>query len=120
MGNNINQNRMEREQSASGRLAVHSVSLSMQLPYLKRTIQMAQIKWALILADIFGIPVTILGIIQNWDNIRSAILFLVGLTYLMSRLYFYVIQRRQAVREKEIDLWFREQDKQDRINKTKK
>lgn len=80
---------------------------------------MAQIKgW--LLGDMFGLPVWLLGIIQNIDNVRSAVLFIVGLTYVMCRLYYFVIQRKQSVREKELDLWHKEQDKQDRINQNKK
>lgn len=81
---------------------------------------MAQIKWAVWLADLLGISTTLLGFISNIDNVKSAILFILALTYMMFRIYFYVIQRQQSIREKEIDLWHQEQDKIERINKSKK
>lgn len=80
---------------------------------------MATLKWSLIIADILGIPIWMIGIVSNMDNIRSAILFILGLMYVMTRMYFFVIQKKQAIREKEIDLWNKEQDKQDRIKKSK-
>lgn len=81
---------------------------------------MAQVKWALILCDMLGIPVTVLGIWANIDNIKSTVLFILALTYVMFRLYYYAIQKQQAVREKDLDLWHKEQDKIERINKAKK
>lgn len=120
MGNNFNDNWPKRQQSSGDWMVIHSNVWGMQYPYLKRTIDMAQIKWALIVADILGIPIYVVGFIANLDNIRSAILFLVALTWAMFRLYYFVVQRKQAVRDKELDLWQKEQDKQDRINQNKK
>jgi hypothetical protein len=108
------------QQRESSGLPVYHPGYDMQLPFFKRVIKMAQIKWTLIICDILGIPATFLGIVSNIDNIRSIILFILALTYIMFRLYYYAIQKQQAVREKEIDLWHKEQDKQERINKTKK
>lgn len=120
MGNNYDDKRMERERSANDRLAFHLPVITLQHSYLKRVVHMAQIKWwAYVIMDLFGLPFWLLGILKNLDNIKSSILFLVGLIYAMSRLYFYVVQRRQAVREKELNLWHQEQDKQDRIKKSK-
>ena len=81
---------------------------------------MAQIKWAWIICDMLGIPVTLLGIASNIDNIKSTILFIIAAIYLMIRAYYYAIRQQQAVREKDIDLWYKETDKQERINKNKK
>jgi len=52
--------------------------------------------------------------------VKSAIIALLVIVYLMVRLYFYVVQKKQAVREKEYDLWFREMDKHDRQKKIKR
>lgn len=78
---------------------------------------MAQVKWALIICDMLGISATLMGILANWENVKSAILFFLALIFLMVRIYFYVLQKRQSVREKELELWHKEQDKQDRKNK---
>lgn len=120
MADNKFDNWLEYQQRSGGGVAFHNTCVPLQLPVIKRVIQMAQIKWALILADLLGIPFYLLGIAENFGNIRSAILFIVGLTYIMFRMYFYVIQRRQAIRDKDIDLWHKEQDKEERINKNKK
>lgn len=100
-------------------MAFYYPGIDMQLPYIKRVFKMATLKWSLIIADILGIPIWMIGIVSNMDNIRSAILFILGLMYVMTRMYFFVIQKKQAIREKEIDLWNKEQDKQDRIKKSK-
>lgn len=80
---------------------------------------MASIKWAWILADILGIPIWIMGIVANFDNVKSTVLFIVGLIYLGVRVYFYFVQKSQAVREKEIELWHLEQNKLERIKKNR-
>lgn len=120
MADNKFDNWLEYQQRSSDRMAFYNTGIRLQLSSLKRIMEMAQIKWALILADLLGIPFYLLGIAENFGNIRSAILFIVGLTYIMFRMYFYVVQRRQAIRDKDIDLWHKEQDKEDRINKNKK
>jgi hypothetical protein len=119
MANNQFGNEFEYQQHKSSGLPVYYPGFDLQLPFFKRVIKMAQIKWTLILCDMLGIPVAFLGIISNMDNIRSTILFIVGLIYIMTRLYFFVIQRGQAVRQKEIELWHQEQDKIERIEKKK-
>lgn len=82
----------------------------------KKTMAQAKILW--LLADIIGIPMTILGFILNLDNVKSALIAMLAIIFLMIRLYYYVVQKKQAVREKEIELksqeitlWFREQEK---------
>lgn len=107
------------QQRESSRLFVRSIDFSMQLHNYKRSLRMAQIKWAWIICDMLGIPVTVLGILANIDNVRSTILFMIALSYALPRCYFDIIARRQRTREKEIELWHKEQDKIDRINKNK-
>lgn len=82
----------------------------------KKTMAHAKLMW--LIADIIGIPMTILGFILNIDNVKSAFIAIIVIIYLMIRLYYYVVQKKQAVRQKEIelksqeiDLWFREQEK---------
>jgi hypothetical protein len=120
MANHQFGNEFEYQQHKGGGLPVHTVGVDMQLSILKRIIQMAQIKWLSWLGNILGIGTAILGFLSNIDNVKSAILFLVGLTFLMFRTYYSVIKWRQEVREKEIALWHQEMDKQERIDKIKK
>lgn len=107
------------KQSENNGLSIYTISRSLFVPYFKRLNRMAQIKWALILCDIFGIPVTLLGIASNMDNIKSTILFIIAAIYLMLRAYYYAIRQQQESKAREIDNWNKEQDKIDRINKTK-
>lgn len=80
---------------------------------------MAQVKWALILCDILGIPVTLLGIAANLNNVKSIILFIIAAIYLMLRAYYYAVRQQQEAKAREIDNWHKEQDKIDRMNKNK-
>lgn len=80
---------------------------------------MAQVKWALILCDMLGIPATVLGIWANVDNIKSTILAILAIAYLMGTGYYRFRKMAQDEKSREIDLWHKEQDKQDRINKNK-
>lgn len=86
--------------------------------YSKRIIKMAQAKILWLIADMIGIPITILGIIANIDNIKSSILAVLAITYLCIRVYFYIIEKNQKIRDKEldirgkeVDIWFKEQNK---------
>jgi hypothetical protein len=82
----------------------------------KKTMAQAKMLW--LICDIIGIPVSIYGFIINIDNIKSSVIALLVIIYLMVRLYFYVIQKKQAVKQKDIelksqliDLWRKEQQK---------
>lgn len=99
MADNKFNNWVEHQQRSSSRMAFYYPGIDMQLPYFKRVFKMATVKWALIVMDILGIPTWVLGV--------------------MARLYFFVVDKRISIREKEIELWHLEQDKQDRINKSK-
>lgn len=81
----------------------------------KKTMAQAKLVWLLI--DFLGIPISLLGFILNLDNVKSAVIALVALIYLMCRIYFYVVQKKQAVREKELELWHKEIDKEERKRK---
>lgn len=81
---------------------------------------MAESKILAWIINLIGIPAAVFGYISNPDNIKSTILFIFGLSFIMLRGYFFFVERRQRQREKEIDLWHKEQDKQDRINSMKK
>lgn len=112
-------NRLGYQQRESGGFSVYRFGFGMQLSIFKRVLEMASIKWAWILADILGIPIWIMGIVANFDNVKSTVLFIVGLIYLGVRVYFYFVQKSQAVREKEIELWHLEQNKLERIKKNR-
>lgn len=89
-----------------------------QLRTSKKPFHMASAKLAWLIADILGLPVAFLGIYFNIDNIKSAIIAILAIGYLMLRGYYFWRQKEQAVREKELELWHKEQDKQDRIKRS--
>lgn len=108
------------KQRKSNRLSIHHTGNALQLPGFKRYMDMAEIKWTLsLIANIIGVPLYIGGILSNLDNVKSSILFLIALIFGMAKTYFYIVQKRQAVRDKEIDIWHKQQDQQERKNKTK-
>lgn len=114
MANNQFDNRVEHQQREGSGMVIHSSGVDMQLYDFKRLHKMAQIKLMWLLCDFLGIPVTILGIIANIDNIKSAILAVLGVAYLCVRGYYYIKQKDQALREKELELWHKQQDKEER------
>lgn len=75
------------------------------------------VKIGWLIVDWLGIPLSLLGIYLNLDNVKSAIIAILAIIYLMLRTYFYFVQKNQAVREKEISLWHLEQDKMEREQK---
>ena len=83
----------------------------------KRILRMAYVKFAWLLADILGISSTLLGIISKLDPIKSTIAFVVGITYLIIRVYYYNKQKSQSVRDKEMELWHKQMDKLERQQK---
>lgn len=117
MANNQQFYRSEHQQRKDSGLPFHSSGINIELPDIKRINRMAQTKMILILCDLFGIPITFLGIIANMDNIKSAVLAILSISYLMLRGYFYFVKSNQSVRDKELELWGKEMDKQERIKK---
>ena len=117
MANNKFNNGVEHQQHGNSGMAFYSTGINMQLYDFKRVNKMAQIKLMWLLCDFLGIPVTILGIATNIDNVKAAILAVLGIAYLCVRGYYFIKQKDQAVREKEIELWHKEQDKKERKHK---
>lgn len=111
--------RAEHKQLNSSRDFIYIPVFRLQLPNYKRIFKMAQVKLVWLICDMFGIPLTILGIIANLDNIKSAIIAILAIAYLMVSAYYRFRRMAQNDREKELDLWHKEQDKIDRINKNK-
>lgn len=86
---------------------------------------MAHIKFAWLIADMLGITSLLLwlfhdifaGITAFLDRTKVAVLLLIGLAWAVARLYYYIVQKNQAVREKELELWHKERDKIERERK---
>ena len=117
MANNQQFYRGGHKQHEGSRVAVHNTGLSDVLNDVKRVHKMAQVKFLWLLLDCLGVPITVLGIIANIDNFKAIVLFILAAAYVSARLYFFIAKNKQAVREKEYDLWDREMDKIERKNK---
>jgi hypothetical protein len=118
MANNNEFNRVEHQRCESSSGFVHNIVSNLQLSNNKRRNKMA-VKIGWIIVDWLGIPLSLLGIYLNLDNVKSAIIAILAIVYLMMRAYFYFVQKKQAVREKEIALWHLEVDKLERAEKRK-
>lgn len=74
----------------------------------KKPTNVAQAKFLWILLDAIGWPITILGIFSNLDNAKSLIISLIALGFLLTRWWYYVVQKKQAVRKEEIEIKMKE------------
>lgn len=111
-------NRLEHQRRKGSGDSVHNIVSNLQLSNNKGSNKMAaKIGWLIV--DWLGIPLSLLGIYLNLDNIKSAIIAILAIIYLMMRTYFYFIKNNQAVREKEIALWHKELDKIEREEQRK-
>lgn len=82
------------KQSDNNRLPVYGVDYNNVLRFLQNYCKiifnknwMAEIKFGWLFIHIVGIPVYIFGIIDNLDNYKSAVLFLMGLMYSCTVIY---------------------------------
>ncbi len=78
----------------------------------KKTMGYAKVMW--LLGDVLGIPLTILGIIANLDNVKSLVLFVLLVGYLTTRWYYYAKKQDQEARKRELELWHMEMNKKER------
>ena len=118
MANHSFDNKVGNQRREGGSDSVHNIVSNLRLPYNQRNNKMAaKIGWIII--DWLGIPLSLLGIYLNLDNVKSAIIAILAIIYLMLRTWFYFIKNNQAVREKEYDLWHRELDKIEREEQRK-
>lgn len=70
----------------------------------------AKIGWFL-LSYMVGVPLYIYAFIRNIESVKSTVLFILAVIFLLVRMYYYVKKNNQALREKEYDLWEREENK---------
>lgn len=120
MADHKHNNRMEHKQYPDSGMALYNNSNDMQLLNVKRVDKMAQIKLMWLLCDFFGIPITLMGIIANIDNIKSIVLAILSVCYLLIRGYYYIKKEQQKLKEKDLDLWNKEEDKKERMRKNGK
>lgn len=64
---------------------------------------MAETKFAVLILNLIGVPLCFIAFLDNLDNIKSAVIFLVALIFLMIRLYFYVIWAKQKTEKQKME-----------------
>lgn len=110
MGNNKFNNRMERKQHEGSSRIIHIAGNDNLYGPYKRIIKMAETKFVALILNLIGIPLCFISFLQNLDNVKSAILFLLALCFLMIRMYFYVVWAKQKTRKNELELKQMEKD----------
>lgn len=108
MGNYQHEYGFNGQQSESGRPFIPTLSGSVLGNLFQRCKKMAETKIVLLLLNVVGLPVYFLGIVSNLDNIRSAVLILLGLIYALIQIYFLVVWGRQKTRMRELDIQIKE------------
>lgn len=88
-----------------------------QLEVIRKTIKMHYTKAGWLIADIIGIPTSLYGFLQNIDNIKSTLIAILAISYLALRIYVYWRRSDIEIRKEEIELWEKELNKQERIEK---
>src|SRR5690348_1671061 len=83
MGDSQFNNGMEREQQKNGSGFIHSADGHYLLNLIQRVSKMAETKIAAILLNLIGIPLCFISFLSNLDNIKSAVLFLCALCFIL-------------------------------------
>lgn len=103
MGNNKFDNRTEREQYEDRGFIVYTFDRHNLRNSIQRATKMAETKIAVILLNLLGIPLCFYAFIENLDNIKGAVLFILALCFLMIRMYFFVVWAKQKTQRNELD-----------------
>lgn len=64
---------------------------------------MAETKFVALILNLIGVPLCFIAFWDNIDNVKSAVIFIVALTFLMIRIYFYVIWAKQKTEKQKLE-----------------
>jgi hypothetical protein len=103
MGDHQFDNRKEREQYEDHGFVFHGFDRHYLRNNYKRIGEMAETKFAAILLNIIGIPLCFLSFWQNLDNVKSAVLFMCALCFILIRMYFFVIWAKQKTERRRLE-----------------
>jgi hypothetical protein len=53
---------------------------------------------------ILGIPITLLGIVENYGTLKADALFLLSAIILSARIYYYIVEKNQKRKKTEMEL----------------
>jgi hypothetical protein len=120
MANDKYIHRVEHQQYASNRVDFSDISGKLFSPVFDRLKTISKEKAMKLVIDFIGLPTCLLGIIDNIGNGRGIILSIIGAAYLLLKGYWLHSDKSQAYREKEIDLWYKERERQRIINEENK
>jgi ABC-type transport system involved in cytochrome bd biosynthesis fused ATPase/permease subunit len=110
MGSNQFGDRMERKQYQNSDWIVHTFDWKYIGDNIQRVSKMAETKFAVLIINLLGIPVCFFAFIKNIDNVKSAFIFLAAMSFLLIRMYFFVIWAKQKTRKNELELRAMEND----------
>lgn len=71
--------------------------------YYTQPPRMIETKVIYFLFNLIGIPTIILGTLANLDNWKSVVLFLLAAILTALKIIVYVIEKRQSIRDKELE-----------------
>lgn len=103
MGDNKYHNGGECKQYEDRGFIVHTFDPNDFRNTINRATKMAEAKIAAIILNIIGIPLCFIAFIQNLDNVKSAILFICALCFILIRMYFFVIWAKQKTKKNELE-----------------
>lgn len=75
----------------------------LSFPY-KRTFEIVEAKLAIILLNVFGLPLYAIGILLNIGTWKADILFGIGVLWGLSRMIFTIIKEYQDIKKRGRDL----------------
>lgn len=112
MGNNKLDNRNKDQRFEGGRYSFPGVGGNGGTITYKRPRKMFEAKAVtLFFADILGVSFTAFGIVTTINNLKEACIFILGLTWALCRLYFYIRRSWVALRKEEWEQKERELNK---------
>lgn len=103
MGNHQHYNGDQREQFKDDGFIVYDFDRNYLRNLIKGVSEMAETKFAAILLNLIGIPLCFLSFWQNLDNVKSAVLFLCALCFILIRMYFFVIWAKQKTERRNLE-----------------
>lgn len=114
-------NRPERQRPIGGNNLIYLPMRNVHYVFNDRIIKMAQTKLLIWVCDYMGLGFVLLGItkglVEFIDNTRMVLAFIIGITYLGFRVYFFIMKGLRDKRAGEIDLEEKEMALRDRIKK---
>jgi hypothetical protein len=103
MGDYQFNNRDERQQHQGNGFTFYDTDWNYLRNTIKRAGEMAETKLAAILLNLIGIPLCFLSFWQNLDNVKSAVLFICALCFILIRMYFFVIWAKQKTERRKLE-----------------